>query len=166
MREHWSTLKSLVAVLAYIVKTYDPDGIEMYQTMCSEKPLKSKNSSDLMAALDRTTPSGISDIAIRLNLILSAYETKLHRAHGGGLLSSLRKEVRPLTLYVLTDAVWQPECDAAGPIKKLVRKLESLGMSKNQVGIQFIRFGKNPLGLSRLEHLDSGIMVDGKKIGL
>jgi hypothetical protein len=60
-------------------------------------------------------------------------------------------------LYILTDGIWEPNCDAAGPIKNLVNKLNKLDKGRVQVGIQFISFGNNPEALDRLDILDSGL---------
>ena len=168
MGPYWQTVKNLVGVLAYMVKDCDPDGIELFYTISSDRPIKSTKSTVLMASLNNTTPSGISDIGIRLSSILNQYKAKLHRTYGAGTsrTSFSRKDVRPLNLYVLTDGVWQPECDAEAPIKELVKKLLELGMDKKKVGIQFIRFGNDAVGRSRLDHLDSDLEVDGKKIRL
>ena len=168
MRPYWQTVKNLVGTLAYIVKDCDPDGIELYYTISSDKLIKSTKSSVLIDSLNSTTPSGISDIGIRLSSILNQYKAKLHRTYGAGTsrTSFSRKDIRPLNLYVLTDGVWQPECDAEAPIKELVKKLLELGMDKKKVGIQFISFGDDHLGLRRLDHLDSKLEVGGKKIGL
>lgn len=62
-----------------------------------------------------------------------------------------------MNLYILTNGIWEPNCDAAGPIKNLVNKLNKLDKGRLQVGIQFISFGNNAEAIDRLNILDSGL---------
>lgn len=165
MADHWVELTSLLGVLAYLVKPFDEDGLEMFYTISSPNSVKSKDSTKLIKSVAKTKPAGISDISIRLSSILEAYKAKIHDAFGAGskLTSRARKDVRKFNLYVLTDGVWQPKCDAEAPIKNLVRKLLELNLGEKQVGIQFIRFGSNPQGVARLQKLDNEIFIKGSE---
>ena len=155
----------LVGILAYMVKPYDSNGLELMCTNSSSKSITSKTSSKLVAYLEKTKPAGMSDISIRLNSILEQYKAKIHEVYGAGsrVTARARNDVRPLTLYILTDGVWQPKCDAEAPIKNLVRKLLELKseVSRKQVGIQFIYFGNNATGKARVEKLDDKIFIEG-----
>lgn len=64
------------------------------------------------------------------------------------------KSPKPLSLYILTDGVWEGKSDPRKPIQKLVQTLVGWRMDKAQVGIQFINFGNDPVGLQRLQYLD------------
>jgi len=158
MKDHWPKVKELVGLLGYMVKDLDPDGIEMYYTMSTDKCLRSKETTKLISSIDRTTPKGISDISIRLDTILGKYKAKLQHAYRGGRWTKPRSDVRPLSLYVLTDGVWQPDCDVENTITDMVTTLLDLKIkSKKQIGIQFIRFGNDEDCKLRLEYLDSGL---------
>ncbi|CZR62093.1 uncharacterized protein PAC_11990 [Phialocephala subalpina] len=160
MKPYWPELVALVGGLAYVVKNCDPDGIELSYTI-SPKPVQSKDSSKLVASLNATTPLGKSNVGNALNRILTKYEEKLGRLHGSGIASHARVNVRPLSLYILTDGVWQHKCDAATPIRTLVKTLRGFNMGKGQVGIQFIRFGNDPTGVQRLVDLDDNLKIKG-----
>ncbi len=141
----------------------------MFYTISASEPVVASKSSKFVKSLEKTQPSGISDISILLNSILLRYKSKLHKAYGAGSerTSSARSDLKPLSLYVLTDGTWQPECDAEDPIKSLVQTLVALNVpDKKQVGIQFISFGRNPEGLARMETLDSNMKINGEKIKL
>jgi hypothetical protein len=66
---------------------------------------------------------------------------------------------RALSVYVLTDGVWEsPEREGGDylteTIRKLVEQLKEAGCGREQVGVQFIRFGDDSYGKQRLEALD------------
>ena len=63
---------------------------------------------------------------------------------------------RPLSFYILTDAKWQPT-DVGGLIKNLVQDMIAKGCRKEHVGIQFIRFGNDPVSIAKLDELAHGL---------
>ena len=65
----------------------------------------------------------------------------------------------PLSIYVLTDGVWEsPGAPGGGyledTLKDLIEGLRAAGCRRDQIGIQFIRFGSHEYGVQRLEALD------------
>lgn len=75
------------------------------------------------------------------------------------LFSVAPKLPTPLSVYVLTDGVWESPDSAGGEyledtLKELIEALRSAGCKRVQVGIQFIRFGSHTHGVERLEALD------------
>jgi hypothetical protein len=62
-----------------------------------------------------------------------------------------------MNIYVLTDGCWENACTGENQIRNLVDELVKLKLTKDQVGIQFIRFGNDQRGLERLSYLDSGL---------
>jgi hypothetical protein len=162
MAPHWRDLTSLVGTLAYIVKSGDPDGIEMFYTISPEK-VKSRDSSKLVKSVQKTKPQGMSDIGMGLRDILGPYNSMLEKRFGSASVAvNALEDIRPLSLYVLTDGVWQPDSDAEAPIKDLVKTLlKQSKLKKKQVGIQFIRFGTNSEGKRKLEKLDDELTISG-----
>jgi hypothetical protein len=161
MSPYWDDVKSVFEVLAKIVKSADPNGIDLYFTMSEERYNSKKwgvnSSSKLVRIVNerRHRIRGSSNISYRLYSILALYEMELTNVH------NLRRggTVRPLSLYVLTDGVWEPGCDPSSTVKHLVDKLIEFGYPKDshQLGIQFISFGKDPQGLGRLKDLDDNL---------
>jgi hypothetical protein len=161
MSPHWGDVEAVFGVMAKIVKAADPDGIDLHFTM-TEEAFNSKkfpwinSSSKLVSYVQqrRIKLEGTVNITYRLDAILGPYTSQLSNAfsRGGGY-------VRPLNIYILTDGVWEPGCDASFAIKNLVDKLTTFSYTKDskQVGIQFISFGKNEVGLKRLKDLDDNL---------
>ena len=161
MAEHWSAVEDLFAQLAYFAKNLDPNGIELYDTV-SGLEFKSPDTSSLLEKLDRVKPhsgSSRSDPSQRIDKLLRDYAERLDDCYAKSKMSRWpirsRSRVDPVTIYILTDGVWQPKCDVAGPIKSLMTKMEQYDLPKGQVGIQFIQFGDDFEGSQKLAKLDS-----------
>ena len=161
MDAHWTQVKRVFGLLSYMVRDCDPNGLDLYFTD-TPKPLKSRNMNTLMRELGTRTPKGLPDMRSRFGDIIERYQNKF----GKRRLSSFFRESAPrkLSLYVLTDAVWQPKIDLTTTVKTLVRSLEEHKLNNNQIGIQFIRFGNDPDGIKRLQNLDT--LDTGLNLGL
>lgn len=154
---------SLFSVFGYFAKRLDDNGLEMYFTV-SEHKEKFRDTSPAVSRLKSMRHGTTSNIDIRLGKILGEYQTDLERSkERRGFFFSRAKSVKPLSLYVFTDAAW-PGSDAVAPVEAMIEKQKQLALPKEQVGIQFIRFGDHPTGMKRLEYLDSGLRKKyGKK---
>lgn len=160
MREHWTEVENLFGDLAYLIRELDPDGAELY-FMISVDTKRSRHTTQLIQMLHSKARNlrGTSNAAIRLASILQGYQKRLDKEKEPPARFSIRKtaDVRPMNVYVFTNGVWQPNCDVATPIRRLVDKLEALGSPNDKVGIQFIQFGNSEAGRSKLEYLDSSL---------
>jgi len=147
MRQHWSEVKKVFGILAYMIKPFDHDGLDLYFTQSSEN-YHQRNSKGLVTVVNKKMDSpgkGRSDISIRLDAILAAYIAQLKRP-----LASQK----PLSIYILTDGMWTPDCNIVPIIDRTVQAMAELELRK-QVGLQFISFGSHPEGLARMELVDS-----------
>jgi hypothetical protein len=76
-------------------------------------------------------------------------------------LFSSKKKKWGVSIYILTDGVWQsgpqPLCGVEEPIAKIVEKLTEYDSLSSKVGIQFICFGNDPVGTARFGQLDSDL---------
>ena len=157
MRRHWPELNSLFADLIYMVKKkkLDPNGSELRFIMSDDRK-EARDTTELILMVNqmRMRLKGQTNFAKRLDEIFEAYKEKLGK----------RGKAKPISLYVLTDGVWQPGNGqlnmVASSIKRMVTRLESLGAMSKMVGIQFIRFGNDPIGIQRLRWLDSQLKKD------
>ena len=158
MAPHWKGLIRVFEALSYILKDVDPDGLDLSFTISRETLTKIKRTSKLVEMVKSRAKQlkGTTDMNLRLTELLDAYQTELEKKKG----FFFGKSILPLNLYILTDGIWEPNCDAAGPIKNLVNKLNKLDKGRVQVGIQFISFGNDPQALERLDVLDSGLGLD------
>ena len=156
MNAHWSQVKRLFGLLSYMVRDCDSNGLDLYFTNTS-KTVNSSSMSTLMGELGTRTPKGLPDMRSRFGDIIEEYRSKFgkRRSRSFGRKSDPRK----LSLYVLTDAVWQPKIDLTTPIRTLVKSLEDHNLTNKQIGIQFIQFGDNPDCTQRLQKLDSGLKL-------
>lgn len=160
MGRHWKEVQEVFAHLAYIVKDTDPDGIELRFTMSGDKH-RSRRTTPLLDVLNGKRPQGESNIRSPLSEVLKEYQAKL-KGQKTSRWSRRRQppeQVRRQTLYVLTDGIWQPDCDITEIIKHQVDCLKDHNLYREQFGIQFIRFGDDPEGVKRLEQLDSGLKL-------
>jgi hypothetical protein len=158
MGKEWPTVVRVLEALSYIVKTVDPNGIDLLFTNSDEKIRNCKKTKLLVELVCRKIPQNHSEttteINIRLGSIVDRYIARLDETNG--FFGRFSRPVRPMNLYIFTDGRW--ECDAEAPIRRLVNKLIKLGKNdKLQVGIQFIRFGNDHVGEQQLKHLDSGL---------
>lgn len=156
MKQHWDDVIALFWELAYIAKRLDNNGLEMYFTV-SEDIKSFKHTKPAVSHLTSMRQSTYSNIDMRLGQILRKYQKSLEPQKDWKRALGLKSEsVKPLSLYIFTDAAWQG-CDAVAPIEAMIEKLGQLALPKEQVGIQFIRFGNDPNGIKKLEYLDSGL---------
>ena len=154
MEPHWKSLIRVFEALTYILKLVDPDGLDLSFTICRETLTKAKRTTSLVELVKSRSGKlkGTTDMNLRLSEILDTYQTELEKPK-----TFFRKSVLPMNLYVLTDGIWEPNRDAAGPITNLVNKLNKLHKGRVQVGIQFISFGNDAEAIGRLNFLDSGL---------
>ncbi|KAK5700213.1 hypothetical protein LTR17_023122 [Elasticomyces elasticus] len=141
-------LCALFELLAYIVEEDDPDGVEVLCTNTGVS-LKEIDSSKLARHINSIEWDGRTNLENRLVRVLGGYAEQLE-ARG----SRPRDPVTPLTVYVLTDGVWQGGGEPEVPIMKLVYTLAELGLDRRQVGVQFIVFGENAAGWQHLQQVD------------
>ncbi|KAK7987293.1 hypothetical protein PG988_002281 [Apiospora saccharicola] len=66
--------------------------------------------------------------------------------------------MKKTSVYVMTDAVWQPSSEPGGGVestlRNLIGRLTQNRKDRDFVTLQFIRFGDDPEGLKRLKYLD------------
>ena len=161
MREYWDDVISFFSVFAYFVKRLDDDGLEMWFTVSGEE-VRFSDTKKAVTHLKRMRPSGLANFDLRLGKILERYQKVFQHKAGKRGFFWLRtpQDVKPLSLYVLTDGSWASGSDAVAPIEKIIK----LSLPDRQVGIQFIRFGNHLKGIERLEYLDKGLRKKhGKK---
>jgi len=163
MERHRQEVKALFGILAYMVKGSDPDGIELYFTVSSERHKSKKGSTkELTSILEYHKYEGDSNIRSSLKFIVQNYKDRLkmpvRRASSWwGLRGRSAESVRNQTVYVFTDGNWQPNSDPTEIIADLVGDLKEHKVLKEEFGIQFISFGNDRDGLAMLERLDRGL---------
>ena len=156
MANHRDKLEKIVEVLGYVAKRKTPDGIYMFFTTSDEEVIDSKKTKTLLKCLEKAQFRGKCNMALCLDRHLSEFE-KYRLLHNRILSStSYQKPDKRLNVYVLTDGLWDSRVVEYN-IKQRVRLLYTHAVPQFHVGIQFIRFGNDPIAvrrLKRLQHLD------------
>ena len=163
MAPHRTKVEGVVELLSSLTAPYDPDGLDLY--FSTEAAKQSPKTPEEFLKLLRDRPaSGLPDFRQRFATIIEKYQSRFGKRN---TLSKLRhpnstpsKGPRPLSLYVLTDGIWDPKCTLVTEIKKLVALLLDHKLPNKYVGIQFIRFGKDAEGAQRLKHLDDELGLE------
>jgi hypothetical protein len=155
MAEHWPTVHKVFEALSYIVKEADKDGISLYFTISETHEENAKRTSQLLSILDRVQTqenNSTSNIDLRLGKILDDYKNNLDSK-----MRWYKSETKPLSLYILTDGLWDSGSGGVEPIRNAALKLKDLQMNPHQIGIQFVTFGNDPDGWKRLRQLDDSL---------
>ena len=159
MKPYWWNARELLGLLFYLVKRADPDGVDLHFTSPAKHYKRIKKTADVLEIFDQHKPRSQShcDMSFHLSSIVNEYQRKLTKIHGSrSIFDKIRsQETRPLSLYIFTDAIWQPRCDVAPVVKSLVNTINQQNLLKQQAGIQFIRFGDSKEGMKRLQDLDN-----------
>ncbi|KAL8934995.1 MAG: hypothetical protein Q9211_004940 [Gyalolechia sp. 1 TL-2023] len=138
----------------------DEDGLDIHFTQTTHKAT-SRRSSAISSSIYQQPFVGVSDMRGRLQNILQGYIDRFGTLVTPSKPSWLGRHQpphpqRPLSLYVLTDAKWQPT-DVGGFIKDMIQSMKAKDCPKEHVGIQFIRFGEDPASITKLDDLDHGL---------
>ena len=162
MAQYRPEVNEVLELLSYMVLPFDPDGLDLYITTYPKK-LKPRTNFNMLRELDKRPAKGMPDFRERFAAITSAYQNRFGKKDriGRAFHRSTTPEVGPrrLSLYVLTDAVWQPNTTLITEVKTLVEELKKHNLTNKQIGIQFIRFGHDGTGGRRLAKLDSGLSL-------
>lgn len=157
MIEHRPQLREVLELISYMVGPFDPDGLDLYFTTCPRK-FRPKNNHKMLQELDNNPARGTPDMREKFANILEDYQSEFgKKSTWKSIWHPARKHPRKLSLYVLTNGVWQPGTTLVREIETLVELLLHHKLTNKQIGIQFIRFGHDPTGITRLKKLDSGL---------
>ncbi|KAL8859794.1 MAG: hypothetical protein Q9178_003626 [Gyalolechia marmorata] len=165
MRPRRPQVEAVLELLSALIQPYDPNGLDLYLTTESSK-LRHKTPEKLLQYLRERPANGIPDFRQRFAKIIENYQSKFGKSNYRKKLMHPRstppKNPRRLSLYVLTDGVWDPKCTLITEIQNLVALLQEFKLPNKYIGIQFIRFGNNREGKKRLKKLDSqlGLQLD------
>ncbi|ROW17218.1 hypothetical protein VPNG_01208 [Cytospora leucostoma] len=158
------------ANLAHILEKADDDGLDVMCTSQSGRFEHDRRTERLVSFVQSSFQKGTRDrcfIEASLHFLISKVIQDLPSGAGAwpkrgrGFMGLIGKKYkgRPISIYVLTNGVWDsPQstsmCGADGPIRQLIKELKKRNLHRNQVSIQFIRFGNDETGIKRLTYLD------------
>lgn len=157
-KHHWEDMTELLGIMAYMIKSFDKDGIDLYFAQSNTKH-NEDTSSKLVTIVEKRKHEeglGYTDMSVRLEQILGEYASKIQRQSWQNIIT------RGLNLYIFTDAIWTPLCDIVPAIDKMVGKLVAFNLPEKQVGLQFISFGDDAECLKRLRLVDNYLVSKPK----
>ncbi|KAF4333055.1 serine threonine kinase [Fusarium beomiforme] len=151
MDQHKAKVMETATVITYFTKAADSSGIEMYAASEIHKaPLICKNSSQIEKGIMKMkTVNGTCNMRRCLDSILD-------RVLVGG-------KVKPTSIFICTDGVWEPDADQVKfVIKRAIDYLIKCEQPSSTLTFQFIRFGHDPAGTSRLKYLHNNCTKETK----
>lgn len=163
MGHYRDQVRRVLELLSALTRPYDPDGLDLYFSTESGK-YNTKTNEQVLRYFDARPAHGLPDMRERFAQILEQYQAQFGKRNTLSKLwhpnSTPSKGPRRLSLYVLTDGVWQPGCTLTTEIKRLVSLLQEHRLPNKHIGIQFIRFGNNEESKRRLQKLDSELRLE------
>jgi hypothetical protein len=142
----WPDVYRVFETLSYVVKGMSPRGTELYFTI-SYDTYRRKDTTDLVAYVEKRMCAGETDISYRLNLELQSYTAKLWNVKAGK-----KGGLRPISFYVLTNGDWGKGVDPRKCIGEMAELLKKRGL-QGQVAIQFVSFAGSEGALKKIVDL-------------
>lgn len=141
MRPHIDKVIKTASVISYVTKEADKDGMDLYFTSDTVNAKKCASSTDVESEVNKMKiVDGRCDMRNCLNNILEPV---------------LIPNMRPTSIYVYTDAIWEPGTPEVDDIiKTCIKHLVESRERPSTLMIQFIQFGQDVDGTERLRHLD------------
>ncbi|KLO81247.1 uncharacterized protein LW93_4821 [Fusarium fujikuroi] len=144
MQQYRAKVTKTARVISYVAKAVDEDGMELYAASeIAKKPRICKTSSQIEKAIARMpTVDGTCNMR-------GCLDTILDRVLVG-------RKVKPTSIYVYTDGVWEPGVDQVKfSIKRAIDYLIKCGQPSSTLMFQFVQFGSDTEGTGRLKFLDN-----------
>lgn len=162
MSEHSDHITNAFSVLGYIAKDLDPDDLELVFASMPHSVHKKRHTTPLVEILKSHEYSAFTgSIETSLGDVINKLIIPRlpNRVPGFGRLVGPWLHTKPVTLFVLTDGKWGQGVNLGNglnvPISLLMEKIQSRGLNRTQVMIQFLRFGEDEDGLAHLQFLDA-----------
>ncbi|KAF2116786.1 hypothetical protein BDV96DRAFT_34877 [Lophiotrema nucula] len=164
MGEHWMSVVDTAKTLAWFVKKVDRDGLELRSAIPVARNQNRwnhiKTSTDVEKIATGLRKYSKSNLTHIMDEILDTYRAEMNKEYHRRKqkwvsVAKLTPGLKPMTIYVFTDGVWEPRTDLTDTILRTVDALKATQQPSTQVGIQFIQFGNDPVGTERMEKLDN-----------
>lgn len=134
MAQYRQEVRRVLELLSALVQPYDPDGLDLYFSTSNTR-LRPKSNKEMLDCFDQRPFYGIPDFRDRFSTIIQRFQDQLGKKN---LFSKVRhpkstpsKGPRRLSLYVLTDGVWQPKGELVEEMRTLVDQLKGMGFLIN-----------------------------------
>ncbi|EEU36982.1 uncharacterized protein NECHADRAFT_52172 [Fusarium vanettenii 77-13-4] len=152
MKPHADQVAKIARVISYITKVASKKPTLLFFASDSTKPLKCSTSSQVESAIrNMKLVEGSCSMKICLNNILQAVLPD-------------NKRIKPTSIYVCTDGVWERLNDVKHIIKTSIDRLIEAKEDPSTLMFQFIQFGDNDRGTERLQELDDDCKQEHEQV--
>lgn len=144
MLQYSAQIAKTARVISYVTKVADTDGIDLYFASDSTKPYNYTTSTAIESAIKRMkfVEGKCNMKKCLLNITKAVFKDG-------------RKGIKPTSIYVCTDAVWEDANEVAAVIKKSIARLVEAEEDPSTLMFQFIQFGNDGNGTKCLRKLDN-----------
>lgn len=140
MRPYIDKVIKTASVISYVTKEADKDGMDLYFASDTVNAKKCASSTDVESEVKKMKiVDGTCDMQ---NCLLNVLEPVLV------------PNMRPTSIYVFTDAIWEPENSLDAIIRMCIEHLVKTKERPSTLMLQFIQFGEDEHGTKLLHHLD------------
>lgn len=143
MQRHVEQVARTARVLSYVTKVADNDGLELFFASDSAKSGNYSTSTAVESAIRRKEfAHGKCNME---NCLLNIMKV---------VFKDDRSAIKPTSIYVYTDAMWQDAGPVSSVIKKAISRLAKAQEASSTLMFQFIQFGDDERGGRCLQRLD------------
>lgn len=141
MSSHRDAVAKTARAISYVTKVADKDGMDLYLASNTSTATKCVSSTVLESKIRKVrTVDGMCNLRNCLDDILKPV---------------FQHPIKPTSLYVYTDGVWEPGIPEVHlVIKDSIERLVKAGKPPTTLMFQFIQFGDDAEGTERLRYLD------------
>ncbi|KAJ4317349.1 hypothetical protein N0V84_007406 [Fusarium piperis] len=141
MQPYIKEVAKTARVVSYVTKVADTDGMDLFFASDSTKSQKHTTSTTVESAI-----KGMKLVKGKCNM-----KNCLHN-----ITKAVFKDgIKPTSIYVYTDAVWEDADEVANVIKKSIARLVEAKEDPSTLMFQFIQFGNDKDGTICLQKLDN-----------
>lgn len=177
MQQYRDEVLRVVPCLGYLVKHFDPNGLQLLMTSHPHDMVTCQNSTSMKDFINSKFRSGPTPCQIEhaLEQALDGVYRSIpqlatsNRRGSVSNFSSLWRRVKPFSILVFTDGVWDDSdhgvSGADHPIERCIARMKEHGVARTKVAIQFVQFGASAKGNRRLTFLDDGLALRPQNSG-
>ncbi|KAI8654030.1 Protein kinase domain-containing protein [Fusarium sp. Ph1] len=152
MRYYSGQVAKTARVISYVTKVADTDGMDLYFASDPTKPHNYTTSTAVELAVKKM--KFVDGKCNMKNCLLNITRAVFKDGKNG---------IKPTSIYVYTDAVWEDASEVAGVIKMSISRLVEAKEDPSTLMFQFIQFGSDRNGTICLRKLDNDDIVDTKR---
>lgn len=150
-KERWAYAQEQAEAIARECAKFDSDGIDVVVFAGTPKEYKGVTPDKVKQIFTENSPSGSTDTAAALKLVLDGYTS---RKSAG--------ETKPLIVICITDGAPNDQNAVDNVIIAHANSMTEDG----ETGIQFVQIGSDPAARAFLKHLDDDLQAKGAKFDI